>query len=829
MIPRLLALSFLLPLTIGFVAIAPRQDRVLPAARELVEAERFDEAALLLEDWLRANPGRLEVHDLYAQALEELDRPDEAAWHLSEARRLLDEAGRWDSKEYAALGRRLRRADPLSRKRDALFEKIASSFGETAEKMLDGGHTERALDLLERLVPLAEGEERVTLTALRDRARAAFEQVRLDAASNANATGGPRERVEWESRFYRFECNLEREVVELLGTTMDDVFRYYVEVYFDGDLDAPSDRRVTIRIHPSRDAMLSQWGDPSRQVEGWWSPGEWKVVCYDTRSTAGSLDAMLVTLFHEASHHFMTMLTSRGGTSPAWINEGTATFFEGATAMADHRVLWPDAARGRLLNLAAMLRGGDGPVVRDVISFNEGGSYAGEYYPYGWGLVYFLLQYEDPETLEYVWRPYYHRYREEITRKGGSPFALFEEIILARRNPGSFEDFAAFEARWQQWILEEVFPLYVGKERRPRREAKLRAYLAAADAAASARSAPVPEEELLLRALGQIEVIRTELDDPDAPDGALVLQQAEVLERLGRKGTAAAMLELALEIADGGGLELSAEQREELVARMDKLDRRNAPLRQLRLRTASYLKRARSLLREYQRADEARLLRTLDFARRAGAILEDEEGLLAHASELRETAAAQGLLLSRVVRIEGETWETIFTSQETSFTTGPGTVAMSMPARVAGRICTTLPVEGEYEVRFTLIREEEVYRSSYHGVVVTGRLDRDWYAVGLGGKGKLVVKRCALDETLAPTVKTFASFALDPPLDENAPVKLAVRVRRDGTLRITFPDDPTREIPIVTLEEPPPAVAFVGVMVKDAAIRVEDLLVEIFP
>jgi len=801
----------------------------LPEARSLVEAERYEEAARVLRAWLQANPGRIEVHDLHAQALAALERRDEAADQLARAMWLLEEDGRWDSPEYVALRRRLHRADPLARKRDSLFDKTVSSLSEVAEKMLDEGHEERALDLLGRLLPIAPGDRRAELEALRERARAAFEEVRLDDAGSSETRPGQHPLVEHESLFYRIEGNLEREVIELVAATMDDVFRYYVQVYFDGDLDRAKKRKATIRIHPTHEAMMEHWGDPGRSVGGWWSSAEWKVVCYDTRTTSGSLDPMLETLFHEASHQFMTMLSSRGGSSPSWLNEGTACFFEGATAMADRRVLWPDAAPGRLFSLAAMLRGGSGPTPRQVIAYSGAGSYEGEYYPYGWGLVYYLQQYEDPTTLEYVWRPYYRRYLETITKRGGSPMELFEEVFLAKDNPGGFEDFDAFARSWQRWILDEVFPLHSGRDRREHRLDALAGYLRAADRAAGDRRAPVSEEEFLLRGLRQVEYVRTEIDDPGKPDGELVLVQADVLERLGRKGTAAAMIELALELAEREQLDLEPEAREALAERMARLDRRNAPLRQLRLRSANLLRRARSLAEEYDRREEPMLLRSFDFARTAGAFFEDAEELLDRAARLRELAVAAGLVPSRIVRVEGETWETIFTSVETYFTAEPGRVSLGIPARVAGRICVDLPLEGEYEVRGHLVRLGEIYRSSFHGIVVVGAPERDWYAVGIGSKGRLVVKRADLDATGAPTVKTIESVELEPPLALEEELRLAVHVGEGGLLTVRFPENPARAPLSFILPEAPSTPSHVGILVKDAELRIEDLVVEILP
>ena len=825
--------TLFLSLFLSAVSLVPlgsstRGSDPIPEARVLIEAKRFDDAALLLDGWLRANPGTPAVYDLYATVLMELQRPDEAAHHLALALDALSDSGRWNTKEYVALRRRLYRADPLGRKRDVLFEKIAGSLGDVAAKMLAEGHAERALDLLDRLHPIARGEVRVEIEVLRQRAQAAFTEVNLDEAG-ADAAPGERALIERESRFYLFEANLEAEVLDLVAATMDDIFLYYVEVYFGGDFDRASERKATIRIHPTHASMIADYGSPGASVGGWWSMSEWRVVCYDTRSTGATLDVMLETLFHEASHQFMSMLSARGGSSPAWLNEGTACFFEGATAMADRRVLWPDAAEGRLGNLASMLRTKAGPRVRDVVAYSQPGSYDAEYYPFGWGLVYYFQQYEDPASLEYVWRPYYARYLEQVTKRGDDPMALFAKVFLEDGNPGGFADFDAFAAHWQDWILSDVYPIHHGPDRRRLRLDRLRTYVAAADLAAGKRRAKVTEKELLLRALRQVEFIRTTIDEGQTPDGELLLTQADVLERLDRKGTAAALIEAALELAAAGSFPLEPDRQALLEERMGLLDRRNAPLRQLRLRSKSFLVRAHALLREYEKAEQPLLLRGLDLARTAATLFDEDEMLRERVAHLHQQTVAAGLIPSRIVRIAGKEWATIFTTEEETFTHAEGTVRLAMPARVAGRICLDVPIEGEYEVHATLRRRGEVFRSSFHGVVVTGTPSHDWYAVGIGNRDRLVLKRCDLDSTGAPTTKTVHTFDLAPPIAPDEVLELAVRVRPNGAITVTFPGAPARAPLEFTLPELPPPTSYVGIMVKDADLALEDLRVEILP
>ena len=339
------------------------------------------------------------MHELLGQALLNLGRADEAAHHFEQA------ISHAEQRRVQKVEKLLRKADKLASRRGDFFRKVTNDLFSVGKKLYERGDAERALKTLAPLLPIAEGDRRAEILALIEEIRAASLAVDLDGVGSQETTPVEHELVEIESERYHVHANLEPDLAQLVADTMDDIFGSYVQIYTDGKVTGGMKRKATIRIHPNKQAMLAGWTGGS-QPEGWWSPGEWQVTCYDTRSASGSLDAMLLTLFHEASHQFMSIL-DKGGGAPAWLNEGTASFFEGATAMADGRVLWPDAASGRLQSLNYMLDTGTGPTVEQVIGYSEPGSYPGEYYPFGWGLVYFMQQYEDPETLEYVFRPLY--------------------------------------------------------------------------------------------------------------------------------------------------------------------------------------------------------------------------------------------------------------------------------------------------------------------------------------------------------------------------------------------------------------------------------------
>ncbi len=812
------------PLLLG--QLPPGGEAPLQEARSLLGKQRHADVERLLGDWILSNGGTPEVYDLRAQALAGQKKRDLAAHEFALALEMLAEAGRDGERLGAQVQVRLSAADPLARRRDELFRQMSKTFAGIAEGLLREGHAARALGLLERVRPLSVERTRAELDLLLGQARAAFEEVDLDRAGRGG--GSEDAPIELESEHYVLVCDLEEEVTQLVADTLDDIFSYYVLVYFDGDDGRASKRKATIRLHRDHASMMREWPGDGRSVGGWWSPGEWTVHAYDTRQDTGSLDQMLQTLFHEASHQFMTMLAG-GGNTPSWLNEGTASFFEGARAMADHRVLWPVAAPARLLSLVAMLGTGTGPSPQDVIAYEEPSSYPGEYYPFGWGLVFYLQQYEDPATLAYLWRPYYQRYREEIVARGSGSLKLFEGVFLAEGNPGGFRDLDGFVAAWKEWIVGEVLPLVQGPERRALRRARLDRYMAAAQAAAAAKDAPVPEQELLLRALEQAEVIRGEIDREEHPDGELLLLEADLLERLGRQAGAAAALERVLEVADRGLLQLDEEEALALQTRMAALDRRNAPLRQLRLRTAAFTKRARGLLQEYEASAEPFPLRSYTFALQAGRALEDGSELLPAAARLQGRVLEEGLTVGRLVPLDGAHWETIFTGKETEFAHGPGWIRLEIPARYAGRICTDLELRAPYGVRCRLRREGEVFRSSFHGVVVAGHVEEDWYAVGVGSLDELVVVRCARDSTGVPTTRSHRSIAVKPPIASGEELVLQVRVEPAGVLEIQILGDVPRPPQRIELPGPTPAANHLGILVKDGRLRLEELMVEVFP
>ncbi|MCC7014651.1 MAG: hypothetical protein IT454_18970 [Planctomycetes bacterium] len=797
----------------------------LATARDLATQNNWTEVVATLEEHLRFELSTREIDDLMGQALTKLGRKDEAAHYLERAYLAWPEG----DKELVKLKKRLVEADPLFARRDALFRKIAKELLQCASELESGGHRERALELLERLSPIATGADRSAIHSLADKIRSSTEEVDLDQAGGARPAGGwPSIKV--ESQRYTLQASLEPAVAELLGKTMDEIFLYYVQIYFDGDESKINERKATIVIHPSHEDMLKLWQGPPT-VGGWWSPGEWQVHAYDTRPNTGTLDEMLLTLFHEASHHFMTML-ARGGSTPAWLNEGTASFFEGASAMADGRVLWPDAAQGRLRGLDMFLKAPTSPGSRipsfvDVISYDQPGSYPGEYYEFGWGIVYYLQQYEDATTLEYVYRPLYNAYRNEIIQKGGNPRELFERVFVGAKSPRGHQNLLEFERDWKKWIQGTIYPLHFGDRRRELRLAEVQRYVDAAALAANDKKSKVGERELLLRALGHIDYVRTKIDSADEPDAAVLLRQAELFEKVGQAGSAAPILERLLDMAVAGSWAASDAEIDTLGKRLAKLDSKNSALRLAKARTKALARTATKLLDDYRKASPPLLLRSYTFASLVSAALDNEKTLCDASRELRTQARASGVLKGATFKLGGAagTWKTIFTNQESVFSVEPASITIE-GVRPVGRLCTAVPIKGEYELRARVTREGEARVGAHHGLIVSGTENGDWIVMTITHDGRLMLKRMLLGKTGGVTDVGLTTVNLQKPPPLGQPFDFVAHLLPEGKVEVTIDGDGPYpfQLPLT-----PPAVGLVGVYVKNGRLRVENAVIEILP
>lgn len=793
-------------------------------AKELLEQHDAPGAVALLERYLKLEEGDAQTLELFGRALSEVERKDEAAHWLGRAREQFELAK--SKRDLSRVEKALAHADPLAKKRIGLLIGLVRDLTRAGDKLVKNGQIERGLQLYRRALPLAEGKARDQLTQSIEDIVSADASVDLDAAGTGNSGQEQRALFELDTDHYQLRCNLEEPVVELLGVTLDDLFSNYVDIYFDGDSKRAPSTRPTVRIHGTWEDMVKLWtdGEPSPGLGGWWSPGSLEIHTFDGRSRGDSLQGTLETLFHESSHQFMSAFV-KGSRVPTWFNEGTACFFEGAQAMTDGRVLWPDVAEGRLSVLSNFLYQDKGPKLAEVLSYPGPGSYPGNFYCFGWGLVYFLQQWEDPETLRYAYRPLYRRYLDESMGHPTEGLQLFEQIILGEDDPLGHADLAAFEKTWKDWILNTVQPFHLSLEQQQleRRTDRAQRYLEAAEAVSGKRKAPVTEEELLLRALGDLEFARARMAESGKLKADPLLDMVNVLEKLDRPRAAATVLEQFLDAVDDGQLDLSVKEYETANRRLEGLDRGNYALRSARSRMKTQYKRMHTLLTQYRESDPPLTLRAYTYASQLTEVFADFKSWSDEAAALHLAAQESGLIPGKLIALTGppERWMSIQSDAAKRFEVLDEGIEL-VSVQPHGRIFKGAEVEADYELQGRIIRLGESHRGTAHGLVVCGALEGDWFCVGIDHEGHVRLWHLILSAPGSTRLKPAGKIILENPIASDAQPVLAVRVESDGALQISIDGTLVGQ---AQMPFAPHAKSHVGVFVRDGEVRVDQLVV----
>ncbi|MEW6071767.1 MAG: hypothetical protein AB1726_04105 [Planctomycetota bacterium] len=420
------------------------------------EAEALAAAERALEE-APEDPGRLEAAGMAALAAGE---PDLGLWYLGLAR----EAAPAD----AALAKRIAETSASVARPAAGADALLAGYAENLFKIAKVCEGKKlyanAVDLLGQCKGTrfaAGAAERLEKIYAREKAVELLLATGLDVPARAAERRSARElarldaqHADWEDAYevkgtyYTVRTNMGFEMAQAISDAMEQMNSFYRQV-FDYKERGGTMRRCVIHVYRSR-ADFDAHEDVAETVKGFYRPLENSVTTYDPRTERhpAPLAALWSTLFHEASHQFTHAVWPNP--IPTWLNEGTASYFEGARLQPGGTVAFNGIPDGRLKGLLAALEEGS-PTVEQVITHFADGSYPGEYYPVGWGLVYFCHNYED-ESAERVYLPIYRAFQQ--TYKGGGQHDVkgrfVEHFVTKAKVEGvaSLGDFAALFARW---------------------------------------------------------------------------------------------------------------------------------------------------------------------------------------------------------------------------------------------------------------------------------------------------------------------------------------------------------------------------------------------
>jgi len=337
---------------------------------------------------------------------------------------------------------------------------------------------------------------------------------------------------DWENRwskktkYYDVETNMNYAFFETLAAAMDQMNEFYRAVY---DYKKKT-KRVRLAVHRKRTDFdrfsmeLLGRAIQSESVGGYWVSTLKTVAAFD-RSMGDpdkTQDDLWNTLFHEASHQFMSILMDknerRGLYTPAWLDEGTASYFEGCKIKADGTIVKNNVAERRLRSWFFLENSDRRKSLTDLIAHerNTGPdstgtlSYEGVYYPYGWSLAYFLLNYEENDRRVYappitpgqgipadyksvrkagrlVYRQPYLDYIEHFATVGNKenlreyPLDIAKKLFVDEVGDPDVPNWDAFEARWRKFTNALYGEMLAGPEFADVLQSRCRGYILAED------------------------------------------------------------------------------------------------------------------------------------------------------------------------------------------------------------------------------------------------------------------------------------------------------------------------------------------------------------
>jgi hypothetical protein len=528
-------LAFLLPVS---AFVAPGEDPAFDEGRSLISAGKLDEAKVSVTGGLSINPYSTEGYELmYDIAKKEASREEQLRW------------GKWLAWSYTASGNK-KQFETLSEELAEIYvdwntdsvilkewqvsaEKAAKKAASGKQYRLAGHLLSKLLDINPQDKKLNKAWDKLADDAGNEVSGGAFVSDKVRRKSAKWLEKNNAYHSDWENRwqrktkYYDINTNLDYEFFETVCAAMTQMNEFYRSVYDYGKKKA---KHVTLQIGAKRSDFdrfsmtLLGRAIQSEAVGGYWVSTRSTVAAFD-RSMGDpnkTKDDLWNTLFHEASHQFMSIKMAknerRGIYTPAWLDEGTATYFEGCVITANGTILKNNVAEGRLRSWWYLEHmPGAGHTLEELIAhprntgpLNGTLSYEGDFYPYGWALVYFLLNYEEGDRRVYappitpgqgipsdykavrkagrlVYRDPYLKYVEYFSKKGNvdndqfMPLEIAKKLFVDEVNDPDVPNWEAFESRWRKFTNSLYGEMLSGPEFADVLQARSRGYILADD------------------------------------------------------------------------------------------------------------------------------------------------------------------------------------------------------------------------------------------------------------------------------------------------------------------------------------------------------------
>ncbi|MBK7643805.1 MAG: DUF1570 domain-containing protein [Planctomycetes bacterium] len=465
------------PLALVLLALPPaptdHTSALAAQAQAALEAGSNLDALHKAEEALEWAPDDLALLDLASRAAAAEQEPDLALCYASQALELA--AAPENAALAEALKKRIAELDPLAGKDQALLGEYATALLALGNECVTRKLWVNAVALLGRTQgspSAAAGEAALARIYENKKAVEALLESGLDVpvrarkrrSSAQKAAAEDRKHSSWDKAWeikgncYTVRTDMPRELAEQISLAMEQMNAYYRKVFHVKEHGGGDTARVTLCVYKTRAEFDEHEKKPDSDVLGFFVPGENRVATYDPREDGRALSELWSTLFHESSHQFTGLISA--DEIPGWLNEGTASYFEGARLQPNGSVETNLVPEERLAWLPELFKKGE-PTLKDVVSYNEAESYDADYYPMGWGVVYFLLNYENAKS-QRIYAPLYRDLMASYKSGGkNGAYERFLEYFITKAKDPAVKSFEDFEARWKKWCLEQ-HDLYFG-------------------------------------------------------------------------------------------------------------------------------------------------------------------------------------------------------------------------------------------------------------------------------------------------------------------------------------------------------------------------------
>ncbi len=248
---------------------------------------------------------------------------------------------------------------------------------------------------------------------------------------------GPRDlgcRFEHETPHYRIVTDISDEAARLYGNRLEAA-RGYFSTVFPGPAAAAVGRKPRVAIFNTIESFLTYFELLSERraqfVVGVFMKRWNELVLYESANR----DETLGTLYHEAFHHYVTLLSRY--TPPFWFNEGLAEYMSGIEVKDDKVVESGRVLRGRLHDL----RSGTAASFDSIMCQTPREFYSGNAsykYAQSWSMLHFLHHHDNGRYRDLV-----RRYLDSV-RDGKTTTECFDAVFSERAS--------AIQKEWADYV-----------------------------------------------------------------------------------------------------------------------------------------------------------------------------------------------------------------------------------------------------------------------------------------------------------------------------------------------------------------------------------------